>query len=461
MHVIRVNREKMVMTALISLCLVFMTFNGFVRHVRNHIDFTNTAILQLRMQLTAHKEEVEITRTTQMLKSISAPHFVNNNNNNMNNNPNSNNNKNNNNDSNDNNNNNNNNNENNNHNNNKNNNKNVYKVEQRDFKGMEYIDMTTKHLQTTSKTKYLKILVLTFGSAVELPPQAINQNNDVIYWHEPMKMWERIDSRWRGNDLTIFDGDLIQTTISHNNIKNNTYKNATQFYNEIMSCNFTHNIVYFLSEVVRTCPHFLKESETVSKILKCNDTFCNQPNQKTVALLNKLCKEKRYNVIVRESEERTISLEKIFSELSRPITQSLKILHLVRDPRSVFLEMTNSGRIPKNAFMEDIWKKGGFMCDKLYENILFAKNIREKYYLFRYEDFMGNEDMIKNLFNYDLKNRDGSQTKLTPWWRLEINKALSSQAENICWKSFDELGYEFLDSNIRIGSTFKRFNNHL
>lgn len=417
MYVIRTHREKITVTAVLTLLFTIVMFRWFSVRVREKLAENNKAILQLEeMRIKLKQNILHIDKSETKSREYDPKSAENN--------PNS----------------------------------RGIDLKKKSFDNIKLTDA----LHVTETMNNMKVVILTFGSReFSSSLDVLNENKNIVYWHEPMKIWERVDRNWRGDDIHVFEGDPLEKFNLPTLDKQYTYDSARMFYNELLSCKFSLKIIGFLKRALKVCPDYLKLTKFLGQLLNCDrKNRCNEPSKATVASINQLCKQRKYNVFVRESEERTLPLGFFYNNLTKAITSSLKVLHLVRDPRAVFLEFANQGRLPKNAFMQDLWTKGSFTCQKLVQNLKTGKlKIRtSSYFLFRYEDFMDDADITKKIFKLALNNSNNGQPMIArqSWWRAEISATFSSAAENICWVPIVELGYNYLDSNVKEGESFIR-----
>ncbi|XP_057298195.1 uncharacterized protein LOC130629106 [Hydractinia symbiolongicarpus] len=302
------------------------------------------------------------------------------------------------------------------------------------------------------------LLILTFGGMeLTISLDALNNNNGVIYWHEPMKIWERIHERWSGSDLKIYKTDPLRN-FKYSNPNSIVYNSTAEFYNELFSCRFSLKIEPFISEAAKICPDLLVQSGAISKLLGCfqqKAQYTCAVSKATATEMNKMCSMKKHNVIVKESEESLHSLQILHQNLKDNIRRSLKVLHLVRDPRGVLFDFSHHGRVPTNVFRTDFREQVEFVCNRLITDFTFGeKKLRftNEYALYRYEDVEINfEKIFRNVLKIKTSQSEYSRekrinyTKLNAnWWRKNIPMQFSASVENICWESITSLHYAFV-----------------
>ncbi|XP_057295588.1 uncharacterized protein LOC130624038 [Hydractinia symbiolongicarpus] len=309
-----------------------------------------------------------------------------------------------------------------------------------------------------STTTRYKLLILTFGGMeLTMSLDAINNNNDVIYWHEPMKIWARIHERWSGSDIKIYEIDPLRNS-KYSDRNDNVYNSTAEFYNELFSCQFSSKIEPFIFKAAKICPDLLMLSGAIRKLLRCSQRqaqyTCAVFNI-TATKINEMCSMKKHNVIVKESEESLHSLQILYQNLKDNIRRSLKVLHLVRDPRAVLFDFSHHGRVPTNVFRTDFREQVEFVCNRLISDLEFCeKELRftNEYALYRYEDFeMNFQKIIRNVLKIKTSSYENSRetrrnyTKLNAnGWRKDIPMQFSASVENICWESITTLHYAFV-----------------
>jgi len=325
--------------------------------------------------------------------------------------------------------------------------KSIQKKNGQSYKYINSLVSSADLLKGTGTNK--RVFILTFGgNELSHVLDDLNRRDDVIYWHEPMKILERIAEKWRGNDLVVHEDDPFKTFQLQNS--DNTYQSSLEFFNELFSCEFSLKIVGFLKTAVKRCPHYLSESSFLRELLECNQTkytwTCRDVTNSVVTKINKICRDRKFNVVVKDNDERLVAME----HLHKQIEGSFNILHLVRDPRSVIYEFSLQGRVERNPNYQEVWDKVSYACNCLVNNLKYGKQLVNSYNLYRYEDFQSHVEFSKML---GLKSHK-PKTTLTKtlkhgWWRAEINPDFSSTVENICYAAVDELGYVFLDQEVR------------
>ena len=289
---------------------------------------------------------------------------------------------------------------------------------------------------------------------------AINDINDLIYWHEPMKIWERIDKKWRDNDLKVYHMDPLDSFEYHaDNDSSEKYVSTSQFYEELLLCKFSTKYETFIHNAVQICPEYLMMSQVISDLMKCyieDQIVVCSDTRNIVERLNELCWRRNFNVIIKENEEYVHSLKSIHYGLSEHLKRSLNVLHLVRNQRAVLYDFAKHGRISTNAFRDDFQIQVQYVCRRLYEDITFGKKTPSKlksYKLYLYEDVAKNfkTKLLRDVLNmesyFDSHKNSRRLVDIDKlvldinWWKVEIPQEFSKRIENICWKCMSDLGY--------------------
>ena len=290
----------------------------------------------------------------------------------------------------------------------------------------------------------LKLIIMTSGGKQfkNFITDEFKKNSDVIFWSQPMKMVERMNDKWHGNDLVQFDQDPFKTLLGNEN--HDGFDNSLEFFQEIMSCKFTLKMTNFVKRFLKRCPDMLNENTFLQKALKCsskNSTWeCSKATDTLHKRMNSVCRERNFNVVVYANEERMAAIKHLVERLR----DGFNVLHLVQDPRATVYEFSMQGRIERNPFFTEVQEKIGFVCEHLVENARYGMKMRsDKYTLFRYEDFKTRND-LRRLLNITAKAGEVEQLDHAGW-RAEMNQEFSSTVEDICFPAMEELGYRYLN----------------
>ena len=323
-----------------------------------------------------------------------------------------------------------------------------------------YISQPFSKMRKLSKnSRNYKLLILTFtGDEGTVALDAINDLTNVIYWHHPLQIWDRIHKKTSGNQVNIRNEDVLHEFEARENINETTYGSSGEFLTEVFNCKFSSKIRTFFYNAAKYCPYEIKYSRQISELLECQAKNrvdrCNYTSDIT-GKLNRLCENSNRNVIVKLNEKITPNFKEIWNTISNKLDAEINLLHIIRDPRAVFHDMAMHGRIPLSSYREDFVRGAGFICENAEKNLKFIKqtwNNSRQYQRMYFEELSDVKEVLKTFVEFpqdsNVKFEESSRMarsrrladlrfeSLGDSWRSKISIELASSTENYCWLLF-------------------------
>lgn len=337
-----------------------------------------------------------------------------------------------------------------------------------------YIGQASSKMTKLSKnSRNYKLLILTFtGDEGTLALDALNDLTNLIYWHHPLQIWDRIHKKTSGNQVNIRNEDILHEFEARENINETMYGSSGEFLTEVFDCRFSSKIRTFFYNAAKYSPYEIKYSRQISELLECQTINrvdrCNYTSDIT-GKLNSLCKSSNRNVIVKLNEKITPNFKEIWNTTSNKLDAEINLLHIIRDPRAVFYDMAMHGRIPLSSYREDFVRGAGFVCKNAEKNLKFIKqnwNNSRQYQRMYFEVLTDVKEVLQtfvelpqdNSVKFEESRRTARSQRLADLrfeslgdsWRSKISIELASSTENYCWQLFVKHKYVFAGFNQKL-----------
>ncbi|XP_068682983.1 carbohydrate sulfotransferase 6-like [Montipora capricornis] len=317
-----------------------------------------------------------------------------------------------------------------------------------------------------SKMRQNILIISDYASGSSFLGEILNQHPQIFYLYEPLKSLQY----YRENrPESVYD-----TMVTH-------------LLNGIFHCNFMDLVYYteFLSYQYSSLRHRLG-SRALSSPPLCPENHNNPHYSIRMCAplrpqgISAICRLHKHTVV------KTIRINSIHKlsylmDTEAPMDYSLKVVHLVRDPRAVLnsLVMDNSGQ---NWTIKSVREHAQTMCRDMLRNVKYAVSapswLHGRYTLLRYEDLAMNPhqiaeqlyrfvgvglapqvrswidrtlregfsansllDSVYRQFSYSAQNLTESVQK----WRSQIPYSVARLIEMECYEVMNLLGYKFVE----------------
>ncbi|XP_033751826.1 carbohydrate sulfotransferase 1-like [Pecten maximus] len=303
----------------------------------------------------------------------------------------------------------------------------------------------------------IPVIILTYmRSGSSFLGEILQANSDTFYWFEPVhELW----GLYKADNHKQFD------------FKDGTKRAFKTFLDlaiptirNISTCELESLPMGALRE------QFLSKSEQMKEFVNCRgyEEHGHTTNKKLIRCLpdlNTKCLQSKH-IVIKTIRIRMKSLGNILEKIP-----SLKVIHLMRDPRGTFRSQKVVGQLSKQNYRTEIYG----LCNQIYKDILERESLHEKYpgriRTVFYEDVANNpivyskslyyylgmnftSDVEKTIFGFTLAGKSGSKkcgilctqmansSQEASNWRDEISMELVKIVDNACSDLYNKIGYK-------------------
>ena len=230
------------------------------------------------------------------------------------------------------------------------------------------------------KQKRIAVFIASQGrTGARLLGEIFNRNSDIFYQYEPLRVFEKVNN-------------LVYHRTTDKALKEKYSKKVVKFIEDLLTCNFKSSSVgYFLN--INTFAGRERSRALTSP------PFCDTNSRKCKDLkyleVSEVCHTQYRFVVIKEQEFRLphMSLSPLTKMATRNPDLSIRVVHLVRDPRAYLFSMNRFGWFSIHH-PNPIQHPHTFVrerCKETLDNIeQMRKNRNVHYLVLRYEDLILN-----------------------------------------------------------------------